>query len=309
MPFPFLSALGSFASVVGGIGQASASQKAAAAQMRGAVIERKVANENAKVLQAQAGRLRENAKLEEWRGQYVASRISQQNAINQRLADADYFESTRAADIVELSNQRGKQFSDAKAAQFDLEAQNIASAATTSAARMYRQGKTTLGQQRIATARSGLRLAGTELDRLVESATRLELDRFDMLTEAGNRVRQTKFAGTMTRFEGDMAAFQGAENVRGMRYAAELGKFNSRVDAWNSEQEAAIALYESQLNAKNIRSQASDLAIQAKLTKRYGAAAYQGATATAAAMRAQGGLSVLSGIGDAAINTANFRNR
>lgn len=296
-PFPAIAA---GAQILGGLFGSSAAKRAAEQQMQGAVIERKIANENAKIYQARAGRIRENAKLEEWRGDYTASRINQQAQINSRLAEADYVEATRAADVVEMSAVRARAFSQAKGAMFDQEAQNIARAATTEATRQYRSGRTELGRQRVATARSGLQLAGTEMDRLVESATRLEMDRFDMLTKAGQQVRQTRFAGSTARFEGDMAAWDAGEQARSIRFQAETAKFNSRVDGWNSEQEAAIAIYESRLNARNMRDEAKDLRTQARLTKMYGAAAYQGALATAGSTRAAGRLGILSGIGDAA---------
>jgi len=304
-----LALVGAGASVAAGAGGAIASGRSARAQIAAGRIEQRAANANAKLLEKQARDLDYNARQAVWRGNVIAERIRAQSAINSELASAQYQDALRTADVLERQSGQAVALANLKGAEFDRDAAEVQESAGVAIFRQAREGRQFLGGQRQATAASGFAQTGSELDRLVESASRLETQRYDIALGAARESRKLRYAGDMSRFEGQVAAFEGGEQTRKLRLNAEIGKFVASVDAWNSEQEAVMTLKDAAQTARNIRSEAADTRTRAKLTRQYGAAGMAAAQAQAGATISAGRMGLVSSIGSAANQVGDWRYR
>jgi hypothetical protein len=309
MPFPLIALAGTSiaSSVIGGLGQNKAAKNSAASTIAAALIERQAAEDNKGIFYERASVADANAAHAEWAGRFQATRLREQAKINAELAGIDYRETVRAADVVRQNSARALQFAYTKAAELDVEAGINDKAGSEAAYRQWRSGQQFLGGQRVKTAQAGFVETGSELDLLMESAANLETERLDILTSSARESRRIRFAGEMTRYEGHVAAWDGAEQERNLRFTAELGKFDANIDEWNTNQEAVIALQKGKMDGYNLRSEARDLRRQGDLTAKEGRARYAAGVTGAAATRTQGRLGVVSAIGDAAYRGATLR--
>lgn len=303
------TAIGAGSSVASGAAANKASKESAAATVRAGSTEQKAANANAALLVKQSNNLKRNAREVVARGKTLANRIRTQAAINGELAKIEYVEQLRTADVFERQAGQALSLGLAKEAEFDREAADAEAAGLRSVVAQAKASREFLGREKQATASAGFVGSGSELDRLVESASRFEAERFDIATATARESRRLRFGGDLARYEGEVAAFEGREQGRTIRFGAEIGKFTASVDAWNSAQEAATVIRDSHQTAANLYDEAADKRAQAQLTRKYGAAAVAGSVATASATRAGGRAAAVGGVASAALTIADYRGR
>jgi hypothetical protein len=312
MAFPLLGILAGASAggqVLGGLAGNKGAKESASAQVRAGRIEFKAAQANAKLFDAQAKQLQRNAKEAIWRGKFIAGQIKQQSDINTFLSGIEYTEQLRMADVIDRQSGQALSLALSKEAEFGIEAKAVDDAAMVAGVRQAKAGREFLGRERQATASSGFVGSGSELDRLVESSSRLESDRFSMATEAANESRRLRYGGALARFEGEVARFEGVEQTRQIKFSAEIGKFTAGVDALNAQQEAAVVLRDARTTAANLRSEARDAKTRAKLTRQYGKAGMEAANSGASATRTAGRLGVVSAVAGAAGSVAQWQDR
>lgn len=297
------------ASLVGGLLGKKSSNESAEAQERAAAINLEAAKINKGIYYDRAKTTEQNAKHAKWQGQYTAYRLRAQNEINEQLSGVQYQETLRSSDIIEQSALRARQMGDVQAKQYGIEVQDTLDTAATRGTRMFKEGVAEVGRQRVATAGAGFVETGSELDRAVENLNRINLAVFDNAKTAQGEARRLKFAGQVAAHEGQVAEFEGMEEGRAARISAEVGKFTDLVDMWNTEQDAAAALYEGNVNEQNLLSEAADLRKQGDLALMYGMAGYQSGMAGADATRTAGTAGVFSSIASGASAISQWSNR
>jgi hypothetical protein len=297
------------AKVLGGIFGNDSAKESAAAQERAAAIQLQAAKINKGIYYNQAKTAQANANHALWMGKYTAARLRSQAAINAQLSTLEHTENLRAADIVEQSSQRALQFAGAQATQFRREAQDTLDTGAERGTRMFREALQATGRGRVDVARAGFVDSGSELDKLVENASRMELSILDNAKQAAGEARRLEFAGDVAQYEGEVAAFEGGEDARRMRFGAEISKFMADVDGWNTEQDAIVTLVDAKRTSKNYKSQAKDLRRQGDLALMYGMADYEATMAGASATRTEGRMGLLSSIAGGVDSVSAWRGR
>lgn len=306
---PVGAVVGGVAGLIGGIFQDSAAQDSAEAQRRAGQINLQAGQINKGVYYDRAKTTRQNAEHADWQGRFTAYRLRAQNQINEQLSGLQYQEALRSADIIEQSAKRSRAFGDFQAAEFGAEAKDTLDTAATRGTRMFKEGQGVLGAGEVATAGSGFVQTGSELDRAVENLNRINLGIFDNAKQAQGEARRLNYAGKVAAYQGQVAEFEGMDQARTAKIGAEVGKFTDALDRWNTEQDAAIAVYEGAMNKRNLMSEATDLERQGDVALLYGMAGEQSANAGAAATSAAGTAGVFSSIASGINQYSQWSNR
>lgn len=282
-----LAAVGTAGKVAGAVGQSKAMGAQADSLEAQAAMTMRIGEYNANIYQGRHDTMRENEKHSYYLANFTADQSRYEANMNRSLA---FVQNKWQQKFATLQAQQGRH----KAKGLRLRANSVDKFSEEDRLRHTKQGRQLEGKAVTATAGSGVTMAGSPMEVMVEQAEQLELQRLDILTKSQTESQDL-------RYQADLAEYEANTTEKAAYFQAGVGKFLADFQALSTEQAGLIEHNKLVRQGHNFRDQALDYKDQAKITMMEAEQQAYGQLAQAGATRRAGKAALFTGLASAAV--------